>query len=377
MNALLRSSWIALIVAGFFFQETCHAATPSGLSDYVARPDDGFKWELKNTREIAGAKLYEIHLTSQIWQEIPWTHDLIVIVPPKTEPKATMFLYNQGGKPGANSLLMGLEMAKKMRAPVAFLYGIPRQPLFGMLTEDALIAETFVRFLKTGDSSWPLLFPMVKSLVKAMDALQAFAKKEWNKEVTHFVVSGASKRGWTTWLTAAADPRVKAIIPMVIDTLNMRKQMPYQVESYGTYSDQIADYTKRKLVPVPKTPEAQQLWAMVDPWVYREKIKMPKLIMNGANDPYWTQDALNLYWDDLQGDKWICYVPNAGHGLEQKEENGKVNRTRALNTISSFAAAHIHDLPLPKMGWKHKSDGNDNEVVVSSDIRPKAARLWY
>jgi len=70
-----------------------------------------------------------------------------------------------------------------------------------------------------------------------MDALQAFAKQEWEIEVTHFVVSGASKRGWTTWLTAAADRAVKALAPCVIDTLNMSVQLPYQLKSWGKYSE--------------------------------------------------------------------------------------------------------------------------------------------
>ena len=108
-----------------------------------------------------------------------------------------MVLWNQGGRPNPGSTILGMQLATKVRAPVAFLYGVPKQPLFGGKTEDALIAETFVRYLETKDGTWPLLFPMVKSVVKAMDALQAFAKQEWKFEVKSFVVTGGSKRGWT------------------------------------------------------------------------------------------------------------------------------------------------------------------------------------
>src|SRR5207302_1903274 len=196
---------------------------------------------------------------------------------------STIFLYNQGGKPSDNSMAFGMELSRRMGVPCAFLYGIPNQPLYDNLKEDALIAETFVRYLKTKDESWPLLFPMVKSLVRAMDAVQAFAKQEWKQEVANFIVAGGSTRGWTTWLTAASDPRVKALVPCVIDTLNMIPQMAHQKASYGEYSAMIADYTKRGLVPVPDTPEAKKLWSMVDPWVYRDKLKQPKLLINGTN----------------------------------------------------------------------------------------------
>src|SRR5437762_2893112 len=138
--------------------------------------------------------------------------------------------------------------------------------------DDALIAETFVRHLKTKDDSWPLLFPMVKSLVRAMDALQEFARQEWKKPVKDFIVSGGSKRGWTTWLTGAADPRVRAIAPLVIDTLNMPVQMEHQLKSFGTYSLMIKDYTERGLVPMPDTAEAKRLWSMVDPYLYRDRL---------------------------------------------------------------------------------------------------------
>jgi PhoPQ-activated pathogenicity-related protein len=346
------------------------------LFSYVKKPEPAFAWKLKGQRETLGAKVYDLELTSQVWQTITWKHDLMVVVPAKVKPTATLFLWNQGGVPSLRSLAMALDLATKMQAPACFLYGIPNQPLLGGLKEDALIAETFVRYLDTRDEDWPLLFPMVKSLVKAMDALQAFSRQEWKTEVKSFVVAGASKRGWTAWLTAVADPRVKAVVPMVIDTLNMQKQLPHQLESYGAFSDMIRDYTKRKLAPPPKTPEGLKLWRMVDPWAYRDRLKLPKLILNGTNDPYWTQDALNLYWDDLPGDKWLCYVPNAGHNLAQKTADGKFDLSRARGTLPAFARAYIHDKPLPRLTWKHAEVDGKYRVSVTSDVAPKVARLW-
>src|SRR5204863_8933795 len=115
----------------------------------------------------------------QKWQDIIWTHKLQVFVPKGVKPRATMVLWNQGGTPNAASGFLGLQIAQKVGAPVAFLYGVPNQPLLGGKREDAPIAETFVTSLETKDSSWPLLFPMVKSPVKSKDALQAFDKVEW------------------------------------------------------------------------------------------------------------------------------------------------------------------------------------------------------
>ena len=71
-------------------------------------------------------------------------------------------------------------------------------------------------FVETGDANWVTRLPMVKSAVKAMDAATEFLASAEGGKVTikKFVVAGGSKRGWTTWLTGAADPRVKAIAEM-------------------------------------------------------------------------------------------------------------------------------------------------------------------
>ena len=360
---------LRLLVLAFVLGATSARAD---LFKYVQKPDDSFAWKLVKQTDTRDGKLWQIELTSQTWQKIAWTHDLVVVLPKGAKPTSTMLLFNTGGRANAANMLLQMQLAKRINAPVAFLFGIPKQPLFEGKREDALIAETFVRYLDTKDADWPLLFPMVKSLVKAMDALQAFAKQEWKHDVTGFVVSGASKRGWTSWLTGAADKRVKAIMPLVIDTLNFQKQMPYQLKSYGAYSAQIKDYTEHKLVPLPGSAEARRLWAWVDPWVYRDRLTMPKLILNGTNDPYWTQDALNLYWDDLKGPKWISYVPNAGHGLEELMPDGTKNRDRAVAVMAAFAGMIIHNRKPPEITWTIK----DNTIKVVAKPTPNALRLW-
>jgi len=354
-------------------------AVPTELADYVFKKDESFAWKLVDTKKADTGTVYELDLVSQTWQKIVWDHKVQVFVPKGAKPQATMVLWNQGGRPSGTSAVLGLQIAERVGAPVAFLYGVPKQPLFGGKTEDALIAETFVQYLATKDGSWPLLFPMVKSVVAAMDALQAFAKTEWGFEVKSFVVTGASKRGWTSWLTAASgDKRVKAIAPIVIDTLNMPVQMRNQVEAFGKPSEMIKDYTNAKLVPIPDTPEATKLWRMVDPFVYRDKLTLPKMIINGANDPYWPLDALNSYWDDLKGDKWLLYVPNAGHDLREADANGtkQLLPMRAVNTLGAFARCMVFDKPMPGPRWVCDEKAGVCKLEVTSATKPVALRVW-
>jgi PhoPQ-activated pathogenicity-related protein len=349
------------------------APARADLAEYVKKPDDAFSWKLKHKDDVNGNRIYGIDLVSQKWHDIVWDHRLYVYLHGDVKPGKTMVLMDTGGLKTA-SHVVGIELSRRCQAPVAVLYDIPKQPLFGGKTEDALIAETFVRFLETKDDSWPLLFPMVKSVVKAMDALQAFSKDEWKEPVKDFIVTGGSKRGWTAWLTAATgDPRVKAIAPMVIDTLNMVEQMKHQKESFGKPSAMIHDYVERGLVPLPHTDEARRLWRMVDPYNYRDKLTLPKLMILGNNDPYWSTDALNLYWDGLKGDKWVTYVPNAGHNLQQ---DNRPDRARAVGALAGFTRHVIADNPMPKLTWKHDDAEGRLRLRVTATPAPKAARLW-
>ncbi len=350
---------------------------PGDLAAYVARPEPQYQWTVDKKESLGTTEVWYLKLTSQVWQDIPWEHDLVVFRP-ENAPVEKALILNEGGKAGPNKAVFGALLASKIKAPVAVVLGVPKQPLYNNLYEDDLIAETFIRYLETEDGSWPLLFPMVKSVVKAMNAVQELGAKEWGGKPEKFIVGGASKRGWTSWLTAAVDPRVMALTPMVIDVLNMQPQLRHQIETFGGPSEQIEPYTKRGLVPMPDTPVARKLWAMVDPWLYRSRYTMPKLILLGNNDRYWTTDALNLYWDDLPGEKYISYTPNAGHDLTERTPEGKkIDPIRAVNNVAAFIRHQFTGTPLPKLTWKHDDAAEGQlRLTITADPAPKEVRLW-
>ncbi len=357
---------------------------PPDLENYVKKAEPDFAWKLEKKEETDAGSMHLYHLMSQKWHGELWEHDLQIFIPKEATDKTSMVILNTGGSAGGGTTALGLEIARRVKYPVAVLFQIPKQPLYNGKKEDALIAETFVRYLESGDGSWPLLFPMAKSVVKAMDALQEIGKKDWNVEVKHFLITGASKRGWTSWLTAATgDKRVKAIAPLVIDTLNFQKQMPNQVKSFGKFSEMIHDYEERKLIPLPDTTEARKLWAMVDPWVYRERLTLPKLLVHGTNDPYWTQDAMNQYWDDLKGDKWVLYVPNAGHDLRpQDKPNTKDAKKdpfplKAIDTLGAYSKLILSGKTLPKIDWKAAGIKNNYETAQTRlGAKPVSVQSW-
>lgn len=348
---------------------------PTALQDYVAKQDDSFSWKLVKTTELPleMGKLHEVEFTSQTWQGIAWTHVLAIFEPKEIKHPDHALLFITGGRIGgklrSRDMIAGARMASAGGVCVGYLLQVPNQPLLGDRVEDDLITETFLRYLDSKDATWPLLFPMAKSAVRAMDVMTAVAKQEWDGGVEKFVVSGASKRGWTTWLTAVADPRVAGIAPIVIDTLNFQPQMKHQINVWGKYSPQIEDYTSKGLVRVMQEQPEVPLWRWVDPYTYRSQLTLPKLIINGTNDPYWVVDALNIYWDGLSGEKHILYVPNAGHGLEGGLET-------ALTTLVAFVKHVAEDKPLPKLQWEYGEADRKITLNVRSDVAPKEVRLW-
>ena len=380
MRRLTNGTTVFLIQFLFFLNaQSQNPLTPeTALLGYLNNGDKSYRWELKESYTIGEVKAYSLLLTSQQWHEYIWTHQLTILVPAENKyDGALLFITggsNKKGLPNWNGqddkFTQALSaVASKNKGIVAILRQAPNQPLVGDLTEDALISYTLHKFKEDGDYSWPLLFPMVKSAVRAMDAIQQFSTRTLNHDIKRFVVSGASKRGWTTWLTGASDNRVAAIAPMVIDILNMPVNLDYQVEMWKEYSIQIEDYVKLGIPQTTRTEKGNAITTMVDPYAYRKKLTMPKMIFMGTNDEYWTVDAIKHYIDSIPGQNFIHYVPNVGHSLGDKKQ--------ALAGLSAFFGQTLAKTPYPVLQWdlSQTKKGVTLKVNTTPDILLDAI-LW-
>ncbi|NNG10618.1 MAG: PhoPQ-activated pathogenicity-like protein PqaA type, partial [Arenibacter sp.] len=306
-------------------------------------------------------------------------HELTVLVPKEIKHDGALLFITGGstkeGMPNWSSKSEDKksknfsEVAIKNKAIVAIVRQVPNQPLYDGLVEDQLISYTLHNYKKDKDLTWPLLFPMVKSAVKAMDAVQEFSKKNLHKDINRFTVTGASKRGWTTWLTGASDKRVETIAPMVIDVLNMPVSLDYQITAWNEYSVQINDYIKLEIPQTVRSADGNALSQMVDPYSYRKKLKMPKLIFIGTNDEYWPVDAIKNYINDIPGENYIHYVPNAGHDLGGGEQ--------AIRALSAFWGKSLNNKPQTPLSYDLTAEQTTATLSVkTSSAEFENAYLW-
>jgi PhoPQ-activated pathogenicity-related protein len=353
----------------------------TALDRYVAKPDPSFAWKLAESATVPGGQVSVIDLTSQTWlttnevNRTQWKH-WVVVAKPDDLKHSTALLFISGGNNKDNKVPKPskelLMIANATKSVVVELRMVPNQPLiFGNdgkeRVEDDLIAYTWDKFLRTGDERWPARLPMTKSAVRAMDVVTAFCASDagGKSKVDSFVVAGGSKRGWTTWTTAAVDPRVVAICPIVIDVLNLEPSMIHHYQAYGFFAPAVGDYTSHGIMDWMGTPEMKALMAIEEPYSYRERFTMPKLLMNACGDQFFLPDSSQFYLKDLPGKTFLRYVPNTDHGLKGSD---------GYETLAAWHHATLNHAPLPEFTWKHASDGSVSVSLKSG--KPGKVKLW-
>ena len=359
------------------------AQQETALDRYVAAKDPVYGWKLVKTIPGEGVHTDVLELTSQTWRtqkdvDRPvWKHWLSITRPDKvTSNKALLFI--GGGKNGdpapSKANVRSTRMAIETNSVVADLGMVPNQPLYfadspeKSRSEDDIIAYTRVKHFTTKDDTWLVRLAMVKSGVRAMDAIQEFLLSEAGGKirVDNFVVAGGSKRGWTTWLVGAVDKRVVAIMPMVIDALNSEAITRHHFEAYGFFSTALNDYVRQGLFPAKiGTPEYRAVLDIEDPYNYRDRpqMRMPKFLINASGDQYFLPDNSRFYYSALPDEKHIRYVPNVKHNLEGGD---------ATDSMLAFYQAILSNTPRPRFTWKMQN----GSIIVNTQDAPAEVNLW-
>ncbi len=374
--------------------------TSTALADYVNAPDPAYTSELKGTQTVPVSGVgtytyYSIDLTSQTWRSaadvnLPvWHHWLNIYVPtvPADTLATTAMLLIDGGSngnftnPPAAVDALGVA-ALSLRSVVVDLTDVPSEPLtftdeLGSRSEDEIIAYSFDKFLdnigQPGNDTWPVLLAMTNAAVKAMDTVQTFILDKVDAAINDFLVTGYSKRGWTTWLTAAVDDRVRAIIPGVFDNLNQGPQMVHQFGVYGFFSQAVQAYNDEHIFERIITTEGADLSQIVDPYRYLNNGRfddMPKLLIDSAGDEFFVSDSAQYYYNDIPGEKYLLYLPNVGHGLDYDQG---LNSQVVKSTIT-FADAVLNNRPLPQYSWTVDQEGS---IHVETSTTPTQVLLWH
>ncbi len=334
------------------------AADYTALDRYVAAPDDSYRYQLFRTIPAGDLTIYQLDLISQTWltaaevDRPEWHHWLTIMKPAAVKAPAAALYINGGSNratPDApNPLLTAI--AAQSGAVVIELDQVPDEPLkfsdeSNARTEDAIIAYTWNKYLTTGDERWPARLPMTKAVVRAMDAATDFLSKLPSGAVTldKFVVAGASKRGWTTWTAAAVDPRVVAIAPMVADFLNLEASFTHHWRAYGFWAPAIRDYEQAGVMNWIGTPQLASLLDIEDPYRYRERLTLPKYMINSTGDQFFLPDSSQFYFRDLPGEKYLRFVPNTDHNLAGIE---------APLNLTAWIQAVLTNYPRPRFYWR-------------------------
>jgi len=413
------------------------------LKEYVDKPDPNYAWHDTGIRidgfdplHIKRWTGYVLNFTSQQWltpedsSQSLWWHLLIIVIPKEIQYPDTPFMWITGGnndnddipKPLDTDLLVTGDVAVQTKTIGAALFKVPNQPiefpgdpLNKRRKEDGIIAYTWWHYLLDPDANpeWLLRLPMTKASVRAMDTITAFMTsetapqeiKDIGSNPSQFIIAGASKRGWTTWTTSAVDPRVIGAMPVVLDELNFVENLHHHYRAYGGWSFALQDYWEMNMTLYLDDPKFQELLDIVEMYNFRDKLLMPKLVVNAANDEFFLPDDTRYWWREMpyyNDLNRFLLAPNAEHSettgilellpaattwirailktdlTQSKERYGSDKTKYAAKTIeerNSKSLKLMDGSAIPRFNWTIDSESGD--ITVYSETKPTSVHMWH
>lgn len=341
----------------------------SVISDYITELEkEPLQYTVLKKEKFPQLEVYSYQLTSQNWSPdnlvspYMWEHQVDIYIPEHPIQERALLVINNGVNNGTRwdppmdpsdfTPEVLSDIARSTKTVVISISDVPNEYLmykgdWRHLKEDGSVAASWSIFLRDPEKYYtmPLYVPMVASVSRAM----SLAEKELHAlKIKHFIVSGVSKRGWTTWLSAIVDSRVDAITPFVIDALNTRKVLGHMYKTYGNnWPIAFYPYYRFDLDKQLDTVPFFNLMNIVDPYrylgtPYKSRLAIPKYIVNASGDDFYVPDNSRFYYDALPGEKVLRFAPNSNH-------HGILNFTKQslipfINRIQKGIATPVLDI---------------------------------
>ncbi|KQN51957.1 PhoPQ-regulated protein [Serratia sp. Leaf50] len=333
-------------------------------------------YALVSTEMFENVEIRKYQMISQSWSPeslvspAQWKEDVTIGIPrsPKS-PKALIAVDISD-----DSLL---KVVQQTNTIVISLKTIPTRDLVYQqdnkpLEEDDSIARTWKLYAEhpAKRQQLPLQIPMTATISQTI----RLAKKElvrWH--IDKFIVAGASKRGWATWLTAISDPNVVAVVPFVIDVLNTKSAILNMYKTYGgNWPIAFAPYYNQGIDRLVNNPDFLKMLNIIDPMQYvgtraQSGLAIPKYIVNASGDDFFPPDNSRFYYEKLPGIKSLRIAPNTGHiGIQDYIQQ----------SLIAFINRLQDGRPLPVITTAPYRQSNSQNLTVHFSEKPQKVLRW-
>jgi PhoPQ-activated pathogenicity-related protein len=363
------------------------------LDDYVHRDDGAFNFfqVAELTYNNTNCTTYVFNMTSQYYQDETkvdkyiWWHWVGVSIPSNLEHPdfAAMLIDGGSNREGATPPSEdGLEnvgtclVAEATGTIVGYVKQVPNQPVTFAndptqrpRSEDSYIAWTWRTYIDQLIAGDPEADPevlarmaMTKSAKRGMDTIAAVAAEKVGAEIDSFFITGASKRGWTTYSIAATDQRVKIIAPIVFSLLNVPETIMAHYRSMdGGYSFALSPYFNENLTYhlldddlIGPVLEVEDLFS------YRRRFDgLPMLQIVATGDEFFLCTDSHYWWDQFPAKKWMMMNQNAEHALIPAY-------VRIAETIVGFVAGYLQGWEPPTTSWTMTEEEGVSRLVMTT-----------
>ncbi|CNJ13533.1 MULTISPECIES: PhoPQ-activated protein PqaA family protein [Yersinia] len=350
-------------------------------------------YNLLSQENLPGLEWRRYQLTSQHWapdnlvSPAAWQHEVEVFIPEGSTSTQGLVVINNGVNHGTEnapasgptdfSINTLQNIAKITQTTVISISTIPNQYLEyqqdgKQRKEDDSVARSWRLFMDAPETRaiLPLHVPMSAAVSQTMTMVQqALPEKSFDS----FIVTGLSKRGWVTWLTAIADSRVSAIVPFVFDLLDTRAALDHMYQSYGgNWPIAFGPYYQNDIDKKLDTPGFAKLMQVVDPLQYlgteyESRLSIPKYIINASGDDFYVPDNADFYYDKLPGIKALRVAANSSHyGITAFSEQSLITFVNRLQQST----------PMPQVDTNIGMKGEVKTLTVNFSETPEKVVQW-